>query len=229
LISPAEFIPAAEDCGLILPIGQWVLRRACKEAKAMQNKLGRRFTIAINLSPRQFLQDNLADLVEAALEESGLAATDLELEITEYTLMISSTETSHALGRLREIGVRIAIDDFGTGFSSFKYILEYEVDRLKIDRSFIAKCPQDTNAASIVRTVIAMAHGLHLKVVAEGVETEEQAAFLVRRHCDEAQGYLFGRPMPMNDVMDLMQATPKKLTASATNRPKLQIPATAGA
>lgn len=232
LVSPADFIPAAEDCGLILPIGQWVLRRACKEAKEMQERVGRRFMVAINLSPRQFLHSNLAELVEDALRESGLAAEDLELEITEYTLMISSTETSLALGRLRELGVRIAIDDFGTGFSSFKYILEYEVDRLKIDRSFIAKCPHDANATSIVRTVIAMAHGLRMKVVAEGVETEEQAAFLMRRHCDEAQGYLFGRPMPMDEVVaqmllevpkrpsgKVLAATPEvlELTASGTS------------
>ncbi len=144
-------------------------------------------------------------MVESALRESGLAAEDLELEITEYTLMISSTETALALGRLRELGVRIAIDDFGTGFSSFKYILEYKVDRIKIDRSFIAKCPHDSNATSIVRSVIAMAHGLRMKVVAEGVETEEQAAFLKRRHCDEAQGYLFGRPVSINEVVAQLQ------------------------
>jgi EAL domain-containing protein (putative c-di-GMP-specific phosphodiesterase class I) len=230
LVSPADFIPAAEDCGLILPIGQWVLRRACHEAKKMQDRIGKRFTVAINLSPRQFLQSDLAEQVETALAESGLNPTDLELEITEYTLMISSTETSLALGRLRELGVRIAIDDFGTGFSSFKYILEYEVDRLKIDRSFIAKCPHDANATSIVRAVIAMAHGLRMKVVAEGVETEEQAAFLVRRHCDEAQGYLFGRPMPMDEVVDRMQhISQKRATTAVTAEPRvLELTATAG-
>jgi diguanylate cyclase (GGDEF)-like protein/PAS domain S-box-containing protein len=228
LVSPADFIPAAEDCGLILPIGQWVLRRACEEAKQMQDRVGHRFTVAINLSPRQFLQTNLAEMVENALQESGLAAEDLELEITEYTLMISSTETSLALGRLRELGVRIAIDDFGTGFSSFKYILEYEVDRLKIDRSFIAKCPHDSNATSIVRTVIAMAHGLRMKVVAEGVETEEQAAFLTRRHCDEAQGYLFGRPMPMDEVVARMAESRANRRESAANKPVLELAATSG-
>jgi len=155
----------------------------------------------------------LAEMVEAALTDSGLAAEDLELEITEYTLMISSTETSLALGKLRQLGVRIAIDDFGTGFSSFKYILEYDVDRLKIDRSFIAKCPQDSNATSIVRTVIAMAHGLRMKVVAEGVETEEQAAFLTRRHCDEAQGYLFGRPVSIDEIVELMTTSAAKKAA----------------
>jgi len=226
LVSPADFIPAAEDCGLILPIGQWVLQRACKEAKAMQDRVGHRFTIAINLSPRQFLQSNLAEMVEAALTDSGLAAEDLELEITEYTLMISSTETSLALGKLRELGVRIAIDDFGTGFSSFKYILEYDVDRLKIDRSFIAKCPQDSNATSIVRTVIAMAHGLRMKVVAEGVETEEQAAFLTRRHCDEAQGYLYGRPVSIDEVVEQMMAsTAKKTEQAAEKEPTLEFAA----
>jgi len=230
LVSPADFIPAAEDCGLILPIGEWVLRRACLEAKAMQERVGRRFTIAINLSPRQFLQSNLADLVESALHESGLAAEDLELEITEYTLMISSTETAVALGRLRDLGVRIAIDDFGTGFSSFKYILEYKVDRLKIDRSFIAKCPQDANATSIVRTVIAMAHGLRMKVVAEGVETEEQSAFLVRRRCDESQGYLFGRPMPMKDVVEHIQANgPKQEACEVPPEAVLELAAGVGA
>jgi len=228
LVSPADFIPAAEDCGLILPIGQWVLRRACQEARQMQERVGHRFTVAINLSPRQFLQTNLAEMVESALQESGLAPEDLELEITEYTLMISSTETSLALGRLRELGVRIAIDDFGTGFSSFKYILEYEVDRLKIDRSFIAKCPHDSNATSIVRTVIAMAHGLRMRVVAEGVETEEQAAFLTRRHCDEAQGYLFGRPMPMDEVVQRMAESKAKRRESAANKAALELAVTSG-
>jgi len=230
LVSPADFIPAAEDCGLILPIGEWVLRRACKEAKAMQERVGHRFMVAINLSPRQFLQTNLAEMVESALQESGLAADDLELEITEYTLMISSTETSLALGRLRELGVRVAIDDFGTGFSSFKYILEYKVDRLKIDRSFIAKCPQDANAASIVRTVIAMAHGLRMKVVAEGVETEEQAAFLTRRHCDEAQGYIYGRPMPMDEVVERIigSRSTKLENLTEKTRPALELAASSG-
>ncbi len=201
-VSPADFIPAAEDCGLIVPIGQWVIEQACMEARAIQKRVGYRFSVAVNLSPRQFMQNNLADVVENALQKSGLAAEDLEVEITEYTLMISSTETAYALGRLRELGVRIAIDDFGTGFSSFQYILEYQVDRLKIDRSFVAKCPHDANAVSIVRAVIAMAHGLRMKVVAEGVETQEQFEFLTRRRCDEAQGYLLGLPLGVEEVIE---------------------------
>jgi EAL domain-containing protein (putative c-di-GMP-specific phosphodiesterase class I) len=187
---------------MIVPIGEWVVRQACREARKMQVEAGRRFTIAVNLSPRQVLQENLYEVIEAALNDSGLAASDLELEITENTLMISSQETLTMLARLRELGVRLAVDDFGTGFSSFKYILDYRVDRLKIDRSFTAKCAQDSNAQAIVRTVIAMAHGLNMTVVAEGVETDDQLAFLLRRRCDESQGYLFGRPVPMPELRE---------------------------
>ncbi|HEY4010287.1 MAG TPA: EAL domain-containing protein [Acidobacteriaceae bacterium] len=203
LLSPEEFISAAEESGFILPLGQWVLEKACNEARLLQDQLGRRLTMAVNLSPRQFLQQNLGEVVEQALRHSGLAPTDLELEITEYTLMISSAETIAALSRLRAMGVKFALDDFGTGFSSFKYILEYKVDRLKIDRSFVSRCPEDANAASIVRTVIAMAHGLHMDVVAEGVETEAQQRFLAWRRCDQAQGYFYGRPMPLEQLIAL--------------------------
>lgn len=203
LLSPEEFISAAEESGFILPLGQWVLEKACEEARVLQERLSRRVTMAVNLSPRQFLQQNLGEIVEQALRNSGLAPADLELEITEYTLMISSAETIAALSRLRAMGVKFALDDFGTGFSSFKYILEYKVDRLKIDRSFVSRCPDDANAASIVRTVIAMAHGLHMDVVAEGVETEEQQRFLAWRRCDQAQGYFFGRPMPLEQLINI--------------------------
>ena len=203
LLSPEEFISAAEESGFILPLGQWVLEKACEDARLLQERLGRRMTMAVNLSPRQFLQQNLGEIVEQALRNSGLAPADLELEITEYTLMISSAETIAALSRLRAMGVKFALDDFGTGFSSFKYILEYKVDRLKIDRSFVSRCPDDANAASIVRTVIAMAHGLHMDVVAEGVETEAQQRFLAWRRCDQAQGYFYGRPMPLDQLVNV--------------------------
>ncbi|MDE1156223.1 MAG: EAL domain-containing protein [Acidobacteriaceae bacterium] len=204
IVPPLQFIQTAEEGGMIVPIGEWVIRQACMEARKMQVELGRRFIIAVNLSPRQVLQDNLVAVVQEALQTSGLAPEDLELEITENTLMISSSETLTMLARLRELGVRLAVDDFGTGFSSFKYILEYKVDRLKIDRSFTAKCATDATAAAIVRTVIAMAHGLNMTVVAEGVENDDQLAFLLRRRCDEAQGYRFGRPVPMKDLRPLL-------------------------
>ncbi len=205
-ISPVEFIPIAEESGLILPIGQWALKMSCIETRRIQQLTGRKLTLAANLSPRQFQQRDLSELVEKALEEASLAPEDLELEITESTLMVSSTDTLDGLSRIRKLGVRIAIDDFGTGFSNFKYILDYKADRLKIDRSFISKCADDPTAASVVRSVISMAHGLNMKVVAEGVENEQELAFLLRRRCDEAQGFYFGKPMPMADLMQAVEA-----------------------
>jgi diguanylate cyclase (GGDEF)-like protein/PAS domain S-box-containing protein len=196
-IAPAQFIPLAEATGMIVPMGEWAIRTACYEGRELQQELGRDVVIAVNLSPRQFRQKNLAAQVEMALRESGLAAQSLEIEITEQTLMTNSAATNDTLLQLRRLGVKIAIDDFGTGFSSFSYLLQYEVDRLKIDRSFVNRSAEDPTAAAIVRAIISMAHGLNLKVMAEGVETGEQLNFLLRRRCDEAQGFYFGRPVPM--------------------------------
>jgi len=137
-----------------------------------------------------------------ALRESGLPARSLEIEITEQTLMSSSAATNDTLKQLRKLGVKVAIDDFGTGFSSFSYLLQYEVDRLKIDRSFVNRSDDDPNAAAIVRAIISMAHGLNLKVVAEGVETTGQLDFLLRRRCDEAQGFYFGKAVPAGMVRE---------------------------
>jgi diguanylate cyclase (GGDEF)-like protein/PAS domain S-box-containing protein len=195
-IPPSQFIPLAEATGLIVPIGEWAIRTACHEGKELQDSFGRELVIAVNLSPRQFRQKNLAAQVAMALRESGLPARSLEIEITEQTLMTSSATTTEALMKLRELGVKIAIDDFGTGFSSFSYLLQYEVDRLKIDSSFVNRSVDDPNAAAIVRAIISMAHGLNLKVVAEGVETNGQLDFLLRRRCDEAQGFFFGKAVP---------------------------------
>jgi diguanylate cyclase (GGDEF)-like protein/PAS domain S-box-containing protein len=196
-IAPAQFIPLAEATGMIVPMGEWAIRTACHEGKEMQAALGRDLMIAVNLSPRQFRQKNLPALVEMALRESGLPAHSLEIEITEQTLMTNSAVTSSTLMQLRKLGVKIAIDDFGTGFSSFSYLLQYEVDRLKIDRSFVNRSADDPTAAAIVRAIISMAHGLNLKVVAEGVETTDQLNFLLRRRCDEAQGFYFSKPVPI--------------------------------
>ena len=220
MVQPMRFIRAAEESGMILPIGRWVLREACKDVKRMQTEIGRRFTLAVNLSPRQMLDDNLVDLVKDSLDESGLSAGDLELEITEHTLMISTAETLNVLASLRALGVRLAVDDFGTGFSSFKYILDYKVDRLKIDRSFTSKVNSDPTAAAIVRTVIAMAHGLNMTVVAEGVETEDQLAFLMRRRCDEAQGYHFGRPVPLPQLRRMLSSAEQADAAELANMPE---------
>jgi diguanylate cyclase (GGDEF)-like protein/PAS domain S-box-containing protein len=194
-VSPADFIPLAEETGLIVPIGEWVMAQACMEGKQIGDAVGRELCVAVNLSPRQFRQRNLLQVVESALARSGLAARNLEIEITENTLMINSAQNLEVLQQMRDLGVRMAIDDFGTGFCSFSYLLEYQVDRLKIDQSFVRRAVQDANAAAVVRTILAMSHGLNIKVVAEGVETMEQLRFLLRRRCDEAQGYFFARPV----------------------------------
>jgi EAL domain-containing protein (putative c-di-GMP-specific phosphodiesterase class I) len=195
-ISPGQFIPLAEATGIIIPMGEWAIRMACHQGRELQKTLGRDIVIAVNLSARQFRQKNLPALVEAALRESRLPARSLEIEITEHTLMSNTATTNETLTELRKLGVKIAIDDFGTGFSSFSYLLQYEVDRLKIDRSFVNRSAEDPTAAAIVRAIISMAHGLNLRVVAEGVENSEQLNFLLRRRCDEAQGFYFGKPVP---------------------------------
>ena len=192
-IPPAQFVPLAEETGLIVPIGEWAFMTACCEGKALQDELGTELTVSVNLSPRQFQQKNLLHMVENSLAKSGLPAERLQIEITENMLMVSSENILDKLQKIRELGVRISIDDFGTGFCSFSYLLEYQVDRLKIDQSFVKKAETDANAAAVVRTIIAMSHGLNIKVVAEGVETDEQLRFLLRRKCDEAQGkFLYG-------------------------------------
>ncbi len=194
-ISPGQFIPLAEETGLIVPIGEWAFMTACREGKALQEEMGTELTVSVNLSPRQFQQKNLVEVVELSLLQSGLPAHTLEIEITENMLMANSEDILNKLEKLRELGVRISIDDFGTGFCSFSYLLQYQVDRLKIDQSFVKKSVTDANAAAVIRAIIAMSHGLNIKVVAEGVETEEQLRFLLRRKCDEAQGYFIAQPV----------------------------------
>lgn len=204
-VAPSEFIPIAEDIGLMVPISEWVFKRSCFDCVDLQQETGLPLTVAVNLSPRQFSQRSLPDLVEKVLADSGLHPKHLELEITEQMLMVNSDGTLETLREIRDLGVRIAIDDFGTGFSSFAYILQYNVDRIKIDRSFIANAMQDNNARAVVRAIIAMAHGLNMDVVAEGVETQEQHDFLLRRRCDLAQGFLFSRPVSKEDFPTAVQ------------------------
>jgi EAL domain-containing protein (putative c-di-GMP-specific phosphodiesterase class I) len=215
-ISPAQFIPLAEATGLIVPIGEWAIRTACHEGKELQDSMGRELVIAVNLSPRQFRQKTLTTQVDLALRESGLPARSLEIEITEQTLMSNSAATNETLMQLRRLGVKIAIDDFGTGFSSFSYLLQYEVDRLKIDRSFVNRSADDPTAAAIVRAIISMAHGLNLKVVAEGVETNDQLNFLLRRRCDEAQGFYFSKPVPINLIAESTRLIAMQRAAEAS-------------
>jgi diguanylate cyclase (GGDEF)-like protein/PAS domain S-box-containing protein len=204
-ISPAQFIRLAEETGLIVPIGEWAFMTACCEGKALQDELGMDLTVSVNLSPRQFQQKNLVNIVENSLLKSGLPPERLQIEITENMLMVNSEDVLDKLQGIRELGVRISIDDFGTGFCSFSYLLQYQVDRLKIDQSFVKKAGTDANAAAVVRTIIAMSHGLNIKVVAEGVETEEQLRFLLRRKCDEAQGYFIAKPMPPEEFCEAVR------------------------
>lgn len=200
MISPVKFIPLAEETGLILPIGAWVLRSACRQMKAWVDRGLKPVRIAVNLSPRQFVQDDLHATVTGALHESGLDADWLELEITESLMMDNPERAAAVLQKLRSLGIRLAIDDFGTGYSSLSYLKRFPIDHVKIDRSFIKDIPGDADDAAITRAIIAMAHNLRLRVIAEGVETDEQLVWLRQYGCEEAQGYLFGRPMPAEEI-----------------------------
>ena len=195
VIAPSTFIPLAEDTGLIVAIGEWALKQSCIQAKSLCDELGMDLSVSVNLSPRQFEQQNLLQVIGQAIEESGLPPKNLQVELTENTLMINSASNLEKLQQIRQLGARVAIDDFGTGFCSFSYLLQYPVDRLKIDQSFVMKAVTEPNAATVVRTIVAMSHHLGIKVIAEGVETPEHLRFLASRQCDEAQGYYFSRPV----------------------------------
>jgi predicted signal transduction protein with EAL and GGDEF domain len=199
MIPPGVFIPLAEETGLIIPIGEWILREACREAASWPHKM----QIAINLSPVQFRHGDLAGLVHAVLLETGLAPSRLELEITEGVLISDFSRAVAILRRLKALGVRIAMDDFGTGYSSLSYLQSFPFDKIKIDQTFISNLERNAQSAAIVRAVIALGRGLDLPVVAEGVETKEQLAFLTHEACDEIQGYLIGHPRPIKDYADL--------------------------
>jgi diguanylate cyclase (GGDEF)-like protein len=200
IISPTEFIPLAEETGLIVPIGEWVLRTACHQAKSWQRQTGRAIRISVNLSAKQFKDDNLAQIVLSALHDTGLDPKLLELELTEGTLMDNARATMTTLEQLRTIGVYLSIDDFGTGYSSMNYLKRFHVRALKIDKSFICGLPQDSENAAITRAIIAMAHGLKMVVVAEGVETDEQLVLLEEYGCDLVQGFYLGHPSPAESI-----------------------------
>jgi len=204
IISPTEFIPLAEETGLIVPIGEWVLRTACNQARAWQRALHRPVRMAVNLSAKQFKDENLSQIVVSALDETGLDPKLLELELTEGTLMDDAKATMATLEQLRGIGVYLSIDDFGTGYSSMNYLKRFDVRALKIDRSFICGLPQDSENAAITRAIIAMAHGLKMAVVAEGVETDEQLVLLEQFGCDLVQGYFLGHPSSAEAITQML-------------------------
>ncbi len=199
-ILPGEFIPIAEESGLILEIGDWVIREACRQAREWQQRHMPFLRVAVNVSPLQFRQANFVQKVRAALKDHGLDATYLEIELTEATLM-NNAETSVALlEQLSELGVVVAVDDFGTGYSSMSYLQRFPIDKLKIDRSFISDVASNAGDASIVRAIISLAHGLHLKVIAEGVESEEQLGILRRMGCDQYQGFYRSAAVPAAQI-----------------------------
>ncbi|HKB81965.1 MAG TPA: EAL domain-containing protein [Burkholderiales bacterium] len=218
LVSPADFIPLAEETGLIVPIGRWVLEEACAQNKAWQNKGLGKLRVSVNISAVQFRQRDLLETIARALTQSGLAPEDLEVEITESTVMQNASEATVTLERLSRTGVLISIDDFGTGYSSLSYLKSFPINTLKIDRSFIRDISVDRDDAAIVRAIIGLAHNLRLRVVAEGVETEQQLEFLRSLESDEYQGYYCSRPLAAADfelyMRDLGQPLSKILCPS---------------
>ena len=204
LVSPLEFIPVAEETGLIVPIGEWVLRTACLQARVWAQCNAAPLRMAVNLSGRQFREDRLVASVLEILRETGLDPGLLELELTESTLMDAGPNTIERLNELREAGIHLAIDDFGTGYSSMSYLKRFPVGMLKIDRSFVRDLPGDADDAAITQAIIAMARSLNINVTAEGVETAAQAEFLGKAGCTLTQGFYYARPLPANEVSVLL-------------------------
>ena len=214
LLPPARFIPIAEDSGLVLPVGEWVLRAAVKTVGNLHKNGWPGLRIAVNLSARQFRQTNLTDLVKGLLIETGFDPTCLELELTEGILMHHTEDNIAALRAFKTMGVRIAIDDFGTGYSSLSYLQRFPVDVLKIDRSFVTDLPTSDSNAAIVDAIVTLAHGLGLEVVAEGIETFEHVEFLRAHGCDQGQGYYFGRPLPLAEFENLLAQDRRRAAAA---------------
>ncbi|HEY1252736.1 MAG TPA: EAL domain-containing protein [Thermoanaerobaculia bacterium] len=215
LIPPGEFIPIAELSGLIVPIGEWVLRTACAEARKWHENGYPAMTVSVNLSSRQFQQTDLVSQVTHALEETGLEADKLDLEITESNAMQNAEHSINTLWGLKKQGVRISMDDFGTGYSSLNYLKRFPIDRIKLDQSFVRDLPGDKDDAAIAMAVIAMGRSLELVVIAEGVETEEQLRFLSNHHCDQLQGFLLSRPLPPEAFAKFLAQGSKDVSAMA--------------
>ena len=205
LISPVEFVPVAEEAGLIEQIGEWVIRTACRDAGKLLRQTGTLPRFAVNVSPQQFQRHNLFETIREALEDAALDPSYLEVEITEGVLLGDTEQALQTLHALRDLGVEVAVDDFGTGYSSLAYLTRFPLNRLKIDRSFVVGMSSDPQRAALVGAIIAMAHALKLRVTAEGVETAEQAAQLEALGCDEAQGFWFSRPITIAALRNVLK------------------------
>jgi EAL domain-containing protein (putative c-di-GMP-specific phosphodiesterase class I) len=209
MIRPDQFISVAEETGLIIPIGKWVARQSCRMSKQLTAAGYGKLHVAINVSPKQFSDPDLVSSLANILREEQLDPSLLELELTEGLLLEATEDTRLQLESLKTLGLTLAMDDFGTGYSSFSYLKKFPIDVIKIDRSFIRDIPDDQDDMEITSAVIAMAHNLKLTVVAEGIETAEQLAFLRRHRCDVGQGYLFDKPIPGEDLISKLRRYPR--------------------
>ena len=204
MVSPSKFIPIAEEYRCVIPLGEWALRAACQEASSWPQKLA----VAVNVSPLQFHHGDLPQLVHSILLETGLAPERLTLEITEGVLINDFSRALSILCQLKALGVKIALDDFGKGYSSLSYLHSFAFDKIKIDRAFVSDLEDNRHSVAIVRAVIGLGHSLTIPILAEGVETSRQRAFLAQEGCDEIQGYLTGRPVPIEDNAILVGRRP---------------------
>jgi EAL domain-containing protein (putative c-di-GMP-specific phosphodiesterase class I) len=205
-IGPDRFIPLAEESGMIIALGEWILRSACRQARAWQDAGLPPLCVSVNVSPRQFEEARLVERVQLALKDSGLAPQWLELEVTEGVIMRDLQQAVGKMAQVRAMGVALSIDDFGTGYSSLSALKSFPISTLKIDKSFVRDLGRSSGDEAIASSIIGLAHRLRLRVIAEGVETEQQRSFLRENGCDEMQGYLFSRPLPPQQLESLLRA-----------------------
>ena len=221
LIQPTEFISLAEETGMIIPIGEWAMRTACRQLREWHAQGLETLRMAVNISAVQLQQRDMVDVVRSALAENQIAPHRLELEITESAAMLNFELTMKVLRELRALGVGVAVDDFGTGQSSLTYLKHFPIDTVKIDKEFLRDVTADETAAAIVSYVINLAHTLQLNVVAEGVETEEQYTFLRHYGCDQMQGYLFSQPLPASEILPYLRRMPPRPHTIEIQRPEM--------
>jgi len=214
MVSPAEFIPLAEESGLIIEIGKWVLKMACRQNVEWQKQGLAPMRVAVNLSARQFRDEKLLQDISDILDDTGLASDWLEIEVTESMVMHDAKHAIQILQQLKLLGIRLSIDDFGTGYSSLAYLRHLPVDCVKIDRSFIKDIPNEADDMAITTGIIGLAHCLRLEVVAEGIETANQLEFLKANGCDEIQGYFFSKPLPVPELTSLLERNCRKSLAA---------------